>query len=98
MMFWARRPQAHLLINKEEMVAPAHLLIGVSIFSCEHQDTSVGCEIFNTPGTKNPGLGLWGCVQGDGICQARHPGCVAIGQSPPSLGPSFLSFFFKRLE
>lgn len=56
-------------------MAPTHLLIGVSISFCEHQDTSVGCEIVNTLGIKNPGLGGTGvgCVQGDGSARSATP-------------------------
>lgn len=83
-------------------MAPAHLLIGVSISSCEHQDTSVGCEIFNTPGTKNPGLGVMGgCVQGDASARSATP--WLCGHRPvafPLWAPVSSSFFFfkKRLE
>lgn len=86
------------------MVAPAHLLGGVSISSCRHQDTSVGCEIlFNTLRAQR--TQVWG--YGGGVFREMHlpglppPGCVAIGQSLSTLGPSFLIFFFfflKRLE
>ena len=56
-------------------MAPTHLLIGVSISFCEHQDTSVGCEIVNTLGIKNPGLGGTGvgCVQGDASARSATP-------------------------
>lgn len=82
-------------------MAPAHLLIGVNISSCEHQDTSVGCEIFNTLGTKNAGLGgMGGCVQGD--ASARSPTPWLCGHRPVASlsGPQFphLFLFFKRLE
>lgn len=80
-------------------MAPAHLLIGVNISSCEHQDTSVGCEIFNTLGTKNAGLGGMG-----GVFREMHlpglplPGCVAIGQSLSLSGPQFPHLFFFFLK